>query len=324
MGRDRETGSAFDVVCFGESMVLFVPQGGSLESAGAYAVAEAGAESNVAIGLAHLGDSVAWASRVGADAFGRRLRAAVAAQGVDVGLVGEDASRRTGLIFKEPSGANRAVTYYRAGSAASAMDESDGIRAAAAARQVIHLSGITPALSPTCDQAVEVAFESAQASGVLVSFDVNYRQALWPDAPTAAARLADLGRRADVTFVGLDEAEVVWGCDSADAVRSVLDGPVLVVKDAPRRVTVFSPEGRVDLDLPAVDVVESVGAGDAFAAGYLHGILCGWPTIARVRAGHLLAASVLASDHEQAVGISAADLERAVDPTAAATGKVTP
>jgi 2-dehydro-3-deoxygluconokinase len=322
MVRDRATGSAFDVVCFGESMVLFVPQGGSLESAAAFAVAEAGAESNVAIGLARLGDSVAWASRVGADVFGRRLTAAVGAQGVDVGLVDEDVTRRTGLIFKEPSGANRAVTYYRAGSAASAMDEADGARAVAAARRVIHLSGITPALSPTCDRAVESAFERARAAGVLVSFDINFRKALWPDLATAAARLGELGRRADVTFVGLDEAEVVWGCDSADAVRAVLDGPVLVVKDAPRRVTVFSAEGRVDVELPPVDVVESVGAGDAFAAGYLHGVLAGWPTDARVRAGHVLAASVLGSAHEQAVDFSAAALERAVDPAAWSTGKV--
>lgn len=322
MGRDAATGSAFDVVCFGESMVLFVPQGGSLESAASYAVGEAGAESNVAIGLAQLGDSVAWASRVGADAFGRRLRAAVAAQGVEVGLVDEDPDRRTGLIFKEPSGANRAVTYYRAGSAASAMNETDGIRAVAAARRVIHLSGITPALSTTCDRAVEAAFEQARAADVLVSFDVNYRKALWPDAATAADRLADLARRADVTFVGLDEAEVVWGCASADDVRAVLAGAVLVVKDAPRRVTVFSAEGRVDVDLPPVDVVESVGAGDAFAAGYLHGVLRNWAAVACVRAGHVLAASVLASAHEQAVGFTAAGLEHAVDDAQWSTRKV--
>ena len=166
---------------------------------------------------------------------------------------------------------------------------------------LVHLSGITPALSASCAALVEAVL----AAPLPVSFDVNYRPALWP-VPDAAPVLAHLAGRADIAFVGLDEAGVLWGAATAGDVRALLPGPrVLVVKDGGTGAVSFGPSGTVFVAAPAVDVVEPVGAGDAYAAGYLYGVLRDLPEPARLRLGHLVAAAALRVTGD--VGCPAAD-----------------
>jgi 2-dehydro-3-deoxygluconokinase len=223
-----------DVVALGESMVTFLPsRPGRLADVPSFERAIGGAESNVACGLAAAGHSVRWISRVGADGFGDHLVETIGAYGVDVSSVGRDPRRPTGVYFRTAGDRGtdaHEVAYYRAGSAASAMSVGNVDLGAARAARVLHLSGITAALSPECR---ELLWEltAPRPGRPLISFDVNHRPGLWRDADGSSV-LLELARRADVVFVGEDEAEDVWGVTGGpEAIRSLLPEPeALVVK----------------------------------------------------------------------------------------------
>ncbi|WP_229698201.1 sugar kinase [Wenjunlia tyrosinilytica] len=255
-----------------------------------------GAESNVACYLARLGHRVRWISRVGADGFGDRILQEMAAAGVDVGEVQRDAARPTGVYFKERLDGHTAVTYYRGGSAASAMSADLVGREKAWSGRVLHLSGITAALSDSCRDLVRALTERVPGRPH-ISFDLNHRPALWNGRDPA--QLIGIARRCDTVLVGEDEAEAAWGLASANGVRAALPEPgTLVVKQGARGATVYSrqPDGTDTAHFePAltVDVVDPVGAGDAFAAGFLSATLRGLPLPARLRYGHVLAAVAL-------------------------------
>lgn len=282
-----------EVVCLGESMVVFVPS----EPGPAHAVRTwnrtiGGAESNVACHLSALGTASAWVSAVGADPFGRALLEELSASGVDVTATYVDPVRPTGVYFKESGTTGSPVRYYRAGSAASGMGP--GLLAGLDLRGVrlIHLSGITPALSPSCADLVRAVL-TAPREGRLVSFDVNWRPALWPGGDGTV--LAELAALADIVLVGDDEAEVVWGTGDVRALRELLPQPrTLVVKHGERGATLLE-HGRAEVFESAlrVRVVEPVGAGDAFAAGFLAATLRRASPRFRLRQGHLQAASAL-------------------------------
>jgi 2-dehydro-3-deoxygluconokinase len=297
------------VSCFGETMALVVPDPPApLAAAEHFVLTHAGAESNVAVALARLGTATSWCSRVGDDPFGRRVLAAVGAAGVDTSAVQVCAGVRTGVFFKDPGPDGTRVHYYRDGSAASGMDESDAERAVSPVPRILHLTGITPALSASCARAVGHAVTRAHDLGVQVSFDVNYRPALWPEHPTAAEELLRLAQRCDVVLVGLDEAATLWQTDSEAEVRTLIDRPAaLVVKDGARSATAFEDGRPVQVPALEVEVVEIVGAGDAFAAGWLHGRLTGATAEESLRLGHLLAASALSSptDHGRSIAVGA-------------------
>jgi 2-dehydro-3-deoxygluconokinase len=147
-------------------MAQLAPLGGqSVEVAETFQVRAAGAESNVALGLRQLGHQVAWVGRIGDDALGRRLLAQLAVAGVGIGLVAVDPVRPTGLFVKSPGAETSVVTYYRGGSAGSAIGPADVRRALALRPAVLHLSGITPALSTSCLRASRFAVSSTRAAG---------------------------------------------------------------------------------------------------------------------------------------------------------------
>jgi 2-dehydro-3-deoxygluconokinase len=180
----------------------------------------------------------------------------------------------------------------------------DGLPVAGA--RLVHLLGTTPALSADCAATSAALFGRARAAGALCSFDVNHRTALWSAADAADPRLS-LARQADVVFVGLDEAQRVWGAATPAEVRDLLDGPTVVVKNAEVGATLFEPRSHTGTFVPAeqVEVVEPVGAGDAFAAGYLSAWVRGDPPAERLRLGHRVAAFALGSveDHADATSL---------------------
>lgn len=297
-----------DVVCLGESMVTFLPsRPGRLADVPSFARTIGGAESNVACALAAAGHRVKWVSRVGADGFGDHLVDAVGAYGVDTTGVRRDPDRPTGIYFRtanDRSHGAHEVLYYRAGSAASAMSPATVPYEDVASGRVLHLSGITPALSGDC-LALTRELLRPREGRPLVSFDINHRPALWREAAGARV-LLELAGGADLVFVGEDEAEEAWGLRGAEAIRAALPEPAtLVIKRGSAGATVHSREASgaaataVGADtvtsVPAlrVDVVAPVGAGDAFAAGFLSATLRGLPVEARLRHGHLMAAAVL-------------------------------
>ena len=285
-----------DVITVGETMLAFTPVDGDLASASVFRADSAGGESNVAANLAALGHRAAWASRVGDDPQSRRILTELASRGVDLSLVVLDPAAPTGLMLKDPAPGGSTVLYYRTGSAAAAMDKGFLDRAVLEYTRLVHTTGVTAALSASCARMIDGLIDDAHAAGTEFSFDVNYRPKLW-GAGGAAERLLAIARRADLVFVGRDEAQALWGTGTADAVRELLPEPsLLVVKDADVGATLF------ERDLPAafvpahvVEVMEPVGAGDAFSAGFLSGYLRGTDRSEALDLGHLTAARVLAT-----------------------------
>uniref|UniRef100_UPI002FF41841 sugar kinase n=1 Tax=Streptomyces cyaneofuscatus TaxID=66883 RepID=UPI002FF41841 len=281
--------------------------------------------------------------------FGDHLVETIGGYGVDTSAVRRDPVRPTGIYFRTATdrgaGAHE-VAYYRAGSAASAMSPANVPYEEVFAGRVLHLSGITAALSADCLELLR-NLTAPRPGRPLVSFDVNHRPHLWRGGD--ATVLLELARRCDLVFVGEDEAEEAWGIVGAEAIRAALPEPgVVVVKRGSAGATVFSGlrpgprssnaggaentpasrstegagaenapasrsgegggaesgpasrsreggEAEVVTQVPAlrVDVVAAVGAGDAFAAGFLSATLRGLPVRDRVRHGHLMAAAVL-------------------------------
>jgi 2-dehydro-3-deoxygluconokinase len=287
---------AAEVICCGETMVLLTPADARfLGQAELLRLTIAGAESTVAQYLSNLGHQCAWVSRVGQDPFGQRIVSSLAAQGVDTSLVRYDMNAPTAVFFKDPAPDGSRVYYYRKGSAAAAMSAADVAAVPLAGARLLHLSGITPALSPACAATVDLLFDLARQAGIMVSFDVNYRPGLWP-VEQAGPVLRGLADRADIVLVGRDEAETLWGASTAAETRELLDScPVVIVKDSDVGATEFNGESVTFEPALKVDVIEPVGAGDAFAGGYLSGLLKGMTSAQRLKLGHRLAARALRS-----------------------------
>lgn len=290
-----------DALCIGETMVMVTPETSvPLRSATSFVLRAGGAESNVAMFLSALGHRVAWASRLGADALGEVVLDAVRASGVDTSCVEISSREPTGVYFKDPAVEGTRVYYYRSSSAAARMtpgflDRFSGLRP-----RVVHVSGITPALSQSCSDLVDEIVISRALGDVRVSFDVNYRSALWSSS-AASGMLLRLAQAADIVFVGLDEAAELWGTTNPEEVRREVAAPQwVIVKDGGRKAVEFGPSGTWEVPALAVDPVEPVGAGDAFAAGWLSGWLGDRTAKARLRLGHLMAAVAMSSTSDHA------------------------
>jgi 2-dehydro-3-deoxygluconokinase len=289
-----KAGREYDLLAIGETMAMLTPATlVPLAEAGMLRLDIGGAESNVAMHLARLGHPVAWAGRVGNDPFGRRVVDTISSAGVGTSHVTVDPDAPTGLYFKDPLGSG--ILYYRANSAASRMSEAWLADVPIASARVVHVSGITPALSATCAGLLEAVIAIARRAEVLVSFDVNYRPQLWP-VDVAAPVLLALAEQADLVFTGRDEAELLWGTSAPADVRGLLPRPArLIVKDAAIGATEFLGADETFVVAPKVSVIESVGAGDAFAAGYLSAFLSDLDSGTALLHGHSLAASALRS-----------------------------
>lgn len=295
------------LVTLGEVMVsLSADRVGPLRTARQLHVAAAGSEGNVAIGVARLGYPATWVSRLGADEFGELVRATLRGQGVSV-CAPADPAAPTGLMVKERrTGDVGRVFYYRAGSAASRLGPGDIPDGLVRAAGVLHVTGITPALSPTAAESVRHAVGVARSAGVPVSLDVNYRARLW-DLASARAELCVLVRNADVVFCSAEELGVLSAAD--DPERLLAQGPhTVVVTDGAKGAYSVSAGGVVHQPAFPVRVVDPVGAGDAFVAGYLAGLLGGLAEPARMRQAGAAAAICVSAEGDWEGLPSAAEL----------------
>ncbi len=270
-----------DVVTLGETMVLLWPTGAArLEDAATYERSLGGAESNLAIALARLGLRPRWISRLGDDPFGRYIRATLEREGVVVDAP-LDADAPTAVFFKEriAQGARR-VYYYRRGSAASHMDPTGLTPAQFAGARLLHVTGITPALSDGCAATVDRAITLARAAGARVCVDPNVRPQLWPEPAVGIAALHALMARADLVLLGDEDAAYLFPGLSEEAVLRAVRalGPRLVVlKLGARGARTMIEEEDISIAPYPVAVVDSVGAGDGFDAGFIAGLLRGDP-----------------------------------------------
>ncbi|HZF59399.1 MAG TPA: sugar kinase [Rubrobacter sp.] len=296
MGQSK-AGGDLDVVTAGETMVLGVPpRPGRLRHAGSLELKIGGAESNLAIALSRLGLSVGWAGFLGDDEPGQLVLDRIRAEGVDTSRVRRLPDRPTGLYLREQVGAQTRVYYYRRESAASKMSSETFDPEYLRTAKLVHLTGITPALSAECrDFALWVARE-ARASGTRVSFDVNYRSKLW-GSEEARAFVEEILAEVHLLLVGDEEARALWGRDDEGFVRELAErGPQEVVLKKGAEGSLALVDGEI-LEHPAFEVaeVDPVGAGDAFAAGYLAGHLWGLPAGERLRVANAMGALSVAT-----------------------------
>ena len=283
--------SSLDVVTFGESMVLFAPsERETLESTSAYHASIGGAESNCAIGLARLGYSVSWVSRVGRDPFGARVLKTIRGEGVDVSRVEMCDSAPTGLMFKEPGPGNTTrVFYYRRQSAAAALrsEQFDSLSA-----KYLFVTGITPALSDSNRKLTFDLVERFRAAGTKVVFDPNMRFRLW-SAKEARNVFLELARNCDVLIPSLAEAEIMTGLKGGESMLDALlslGPPQVVLKAGDKGAWYANAKEHGFCPCHSVQEIDPVGAGDAFCAGVLSGLLDGQPLRDAVTRGAALGA----------------------------------
>jgi 2-dehydro-3-deoxygluconokinase len=278
------------IVTFGEAMIrLAAPNHQRLEQVTSLEVTVGGAELNVASGVSRLGLSARWVSRLPDNPLGRMIRNRAREFGVDVTFVTWDPSARAGLYFLEPGASPRAsaVLYDRAGSAISRLDPASiDWQAALAGASAFHTSGITPALSEGCATATGDALAAAHAAGVPVSYDLNYRAKLWSEARAREVQ-EPLMANVDVLITTEEDTRRVFGITGADyrevarkladrfgfkVVTITLRGDTSVLRNT---WTAIAYADGVDYDDRTYDieVVDRVGGGDAYAAGFLYGWL---------------------------------------------------
>ncbi|WP_405143942.1 sugar kinase [Sphaerisporangium sp. NBC_01403] len=248
----------------------------------------AGAELTAAVGLARLGHSVTWLGRVGGDELGARVVTVLRGEGVDVSHVQSDPGAPTGLVIRQRRiGRVGHVVHYRGGSAGSRLGPGDVPARALQSAKVLHVTGITPALSGTAWSAAHHAIKLARDSGTAVSVDVNYRPQLWIDRQEAVEALNELATGADVLFANQDELQLI-----EPVIGTIRE---LVVTRGAKGASATVNGMRYDAQAAPVTVVDPVGAGGAFAAGYLSGLLEELHPTDRLRRGCALAAFAVAS-----------------------------
>ncbi len=292
--------AAPDVLTVGEAMALLIAQTpGPLEAVAGFTRAAAGAELNVAVGLARLGLRVAYLSRLGDDSFGRYLRRFMDDEGIDTRLVASDAGHPTGFMLKTLAvdGQDPASEYHRKGSAASHMGPDAAPDGLAGARH-LHLSGVCAGVSaPMRELAFHLARRARQA-GRSISFDPNLRPSLWPSEAVMVDTLNALAALADWVLPGLAEGERLTGRRGAAGVADVYlarGASLVVIKLGPQGACWFARDGsRGQVAGMAVPrVVDTVGAGDGFAVGLVSGLLEGLPVADAVARANAIGARVV-------------------------------
>ena len=270
-----------DVVTIGETMALFIPTSiGPMRYAGQFEKSIGGAESNVAIGLSRLGHQCGWISRLGHDEFGLFIRNFIRGEGVDTSQVKFDEQHATAVFFKERQMMQEPkISYYRHNSAASKMTPNDLNEEYIANAKFLHVTGITPALSPSCQETINQAIIMAKKHGVTVVFDPNIRLKLW-SADEAKDTLINIAAKSDIVLPGLEEGFMLTGKNKPESIASQLisRGAKVVVVKLGAEGAYYADQTETGLipGIPVKQVVDPIGAGDAFAAGFLSGLLRGF------------------------------------------------
>lgn len=283
----------FDVATLGEAMLMLVADSpGPIEQATLFHKRSAGAETNVAIGLARLGLRVGWASRLGMDSMGRSLLATMQAEGIDCSHVVCDASQRTGFLFKGrvTDGSDPPVEYHRKGSAASQMRPEDiDVDWLCGARH-LHATGVFAAISDTTLPTAHRTLTLMRAAGRSISFDPNLRPTLWQSPDRMRECINALAFQADWVLPGLEEGRFLTGEVTPEAIARFYraqGAQLVVVKLGPDGAYYDSATqgcGHVP-GFPVANVIDTVGAGDGFAAGVISALLEGRGTLEAVQRG---------------------------------------
>lgn len=268
-----------DLITLGETMVAFTPtEREYIRYANSFGKKTAGAESNVAIGVAKLGHKSGWISKVGKDELGEFVIREIRGEGVDTSCVIRSSEAPTGVMFKQVlQGNETSVYYYRKNSAASTLSPQDIDLEYLKRGKILHISGVTPALSESCRETINYVVEEAKSQGMIISFDPNIRLKLWSKAE-AKKYLTPLLGKSDIVLTGLDEGEILLGLDKGEEIiNKLLEMGVkqVAVKLGAKGALVGNKSGIYKIEATKVNAVDNIGAGDAFSAGYLSGVIEG-------------------------------------------------
>jgi 2-dehydro-3-deoxygluconokinase len=284
--------AALDVVTFGEAMLMLVAdEPGPIEQAEHFTKRTAGAETNVAIGLARLGLQVGWVSRLGTDTIGRFLLGAMQREGIDCSHVICDPQQRSGFQFKGrvTDGSDPPIEYHRKGSAASHTAPADIDADWLTSARHLHATGVFPALSDACFETARRSLALMRAAGRTISFDPNLRPTLWPTPERMREAINGLAAQADWVLPGIEEGRFLTGADTPEGVARFYrerGAKLVVVKLGPAGAYFEGDAGSGHVaGFPVAKVVDTVGAGDGFAVGVISALLEGRAPADAVRRG---------------------------------------
>lgn len=292
------TQTPLDVITIGEAMAMFVAtQTGDLADVEHFIKRVAGAELNVATGLARLGLKVGWVSRVGKDSFGRFVLRSLAKEGIDARGVSEDSRYATGFQLKSKveNGTDPIVEYFRKGSAASHLSTDDFHADYFASARHLHLSGVAAALSESSYALLDHAASTMKAQGKTISFDPNLRPVLWKSEADMVEKLNQLAFQADWVLPGLKEGMILTGQQTPEGIadfyltRGVQAVIIKTGSDGAWFKTAAGEQGAVAA-VTVDNVVDTVGAGDGFAVGVISALLEGYALHHAVQRGNRIGA----------------------------------
>lgn len=298
---NNDKNSPLDVVTLGEAMMMFVAgETGALQDVQHFSRRAAGAELNVAIGLARLGLKSGWVSRLGNDSFGRFIQATLDNEHVDRRAVSVDAAYPTGfqLKSKTENGTDPIVEYFRKGSAASRLSVADFDCAYFTRARHLHLTGVAAGLSPESWELCAHAARWMREQGKTISFDPNIRPVLWRSEKEMVTKLNQLACMADWVMPGLKEGAQLTGCTHPEAIADfyLASGVSLVVIKAGENGAFYKTAQGEHGTMPAIlvpHVVDTVGAGDGFAVGVISALLEGLSVKEAVARGNIIGASAI-------------------------------
>lgn len=275
--------NTLDVITIGEAMAMFVAtQTGDLSEIEHFIKRVAGAELNVATGLARLGHKVGWVSRVGNDSFGQFVLNCLNKEGIDAQGVTRDSCFTTGFQLKSKveNGTDPTVEYFRKNSAASHLSVDDFNEHYFSSARHLHLSGVAAALSDSSYDLLDHAACTMKAQGKTLSFDPNLRPVLWKSEAEMVEKLNHLAFQADWVLPGLKEGMILTGQQEPEAIADfyLRQGvKAVVLKTGPDGAWYKTAQGEKGCVAPVKveNVVDTVGAGDGFAVGVISALLEG-------------------------------------------------
>lgn len=276
----EESFMASDVILFGEPMALFAAQDeGNLSETAVFTRMLAGAEVNVAIGLTRLGYRVTYGTKLGVDPFGDYIEKKLQQEGITTSIT-RDPKHLTGLQWKNNVTKGDPDTHYRrTKTAASYLSEEDVDKFDFSGAKLLHITGIFPALSLHTRNAVFRMIEKAREYGMFVSFDPNLRECLWESRSVMIRTINHIASKVDLVLPGIGEGKILMGSDKPEEIAEFyrnLGAKTVIVKLGPE-----GAYGKSDTEegyfkgYPVEKVVDTVGAGDGFAAGVLSAVLEG-------------------------------------------------
>jgi 2-dehydro-3-deoxygluconokinase len=259
-----------DILTLGEPLMEFSEMKSDSEG-GRYLPGFGGDTSNFAIAAARQGAKVGYLTRVGADTFGDQFLDLWRSEGVDTSLVVQDSEASTGIYFISHTDEGHQFAYYRKGSAASLLQPDEVSEDTVLRAKLLHVSGISQAISTTSCDAVFKAIDIARSNGITVSYDANLRLKLWP-LSRARAVIHATAPLADIFLPSLEEAQQLSGKEEPEQIADFylnLGVKTLVLKLGKKGVLVATSDERSFVEGFSVETVDATGAGDTFDGAFI-------------------------------------------------------